>query len=195
VSGWPRRTARRLASSRDGGGLAIVFLISDLAAYAATGLLLPPVAPILALCMAGGAMRAWRAYGERRDRRALRTLFSRFVSAPIVNEIMRERDLFLAGGRPRPQELTATVLFADVAGFTGICERLEPAPLIAWLDRYIDTMAGIIMEHKACFCASSVMASSQYSACQCRGAVVRPSQMTRAAQPAPHWRWSKRWGT
>ena len=98
--------------------------------------------------MAGGGVRAWRGYAERRDRRALRTLFSRFVSAPVVDEIMRERDLFLAGGRPRPQELTATVLFADVASFTGICERLEPAALIAWLDRYIDTMAGIIMAHE-----------------------------------------------
>jgi adenylate cyclase len=128
--------------------VAAFFLVGDLAAYAATALLLPPVAPLLALAMAGGGVRAWRGYAERRDRRALRTLFSRFVSAPVVDEIMRERDLFLAGGRPRPQELTATVLFADVASFTGICERLEPAALIAWLDRYIDTMAGIIMAHE-----------------------------------------------
>jgi class 3 adenylate cyclase len=77
----------------------------------------------------------------------LRALFSRFVSEPVVNEIMKERDLFMAGGRPRPRELTATVLFADVAGFTTICEGLAPEPLIGWLDRYIDTMAGIIMTH------------------------------------------------
>src|SRR5208282_4684377 len=78
---------------------------------------------------------------DRRDRRALRALFSRFVSEPVVDQIMKERDLFMSGGRPRPQVLTATVLFADVAGFTTICEGLEPAPLIAWLDRYIDTNA------------------------------------------------------
>jgi len=34
-----------------------------------------------------------------------------------------------------------------VAGFTTICEDLAPAPLIAWLDRYIDTMAALIMQH------------------------------------------------
>ncbi len=28
-----------------------------------------------------------------------------------------------------------------------ICEGLAPEPLIAWLDRYIDTMAGMIMAH------------------------------------------------
>jgi adenylate cyclase len=65
----------------------------------------------------------------------------------VVDEIMKERDLFMSGGRPRPQELTATVLYADVAGFTTICEGLAPEPLIAWLDRYIDTMAGVIMDH------------------------------------------------
>jgi adenylate cyclase len=53
----------------------------------------------------------------------------------------------MSGGRPRPQQLTATVLYADVAGFTSICEGLAPEPLIAWLDRYIDTMAGLIMAH------------------------------------------------
>jgi class 3 adenylate cyclase len=129
-------------------GVAVAFLIGDLAAYAATGLLVPTMAPLLALVTGGGGVRAWKGYAERRDKRALRTLFSRFVSAPVVDEIMRERDLFLAGGRPRPQELTATVLFADVASFTSICERLEPAPLIAWLDRFIDTMAGVIMAHE-----------------------------------------------
>lgn len=130
-----------------GVGISLAYVAGDVAVYSGGGVLLPFVAPVLALGLAGGAVRAWRGRGERRDRRALRALFSRFVSAPVVNEIMRERDLFMAGGRPRPQELTATVLFADVARFTSICERLEPAPLIAWLDRYIDTMAGIIMAH------------------------------------------------
>ena len=62
-------------------------------------------------------------------------------------EIMRERDLFLAGGRPKPQELTATVLFSDVAGFTTICESLAPEPLLGWLELYIDTMVQIVMDH------------------------------------------------
>jgi adenylate cyclase len=125
----------------------VAFVAATLAAYAYTGRLIPILPPIIALAIAGGAARAWRGQASRRDRRALRALFSRFVSEPVVNEIMKERDLFMAGGRPRPRELTATVLFADVAGFTTICEGLAPEPLIGWLDRYIDTMAGIIMAH------------------------------------------------
>jgi adenylate cyclase len=122
------------------------FLAMAMAAYAAGGPL-PGLAPALAAGLAGGAVRAWRGYCERRDRRALRFLFSRFLSEPVVKEILSARDLFLAGGRPRPQELTATVLFSDVAGFTTICESLPPEPLIAWLDRYIDTMVKIVIDH------------------------------------------------
>jgi adenylate cyclase len=128
-------------------GFGIVFVAGALAAYAYTGVLVPAAAPLLALIIAGGAARAWRSATEQRDRRALRALFSRFVSEPVVNEIMKDRDLFMAGGRPVPRELTATVLYADVAGFTTICEGMQPAPLIAWLDRYIDTMAALIMAH------------------------------------------------
>ena len=123
------------------------FIAAALWAYAMTGVLVPVVSPVLALGLAGGTARAWRGLADRRDRRALRALFSRFVSEPVVNEIMKDRDLFMSGGRPKPLELTATVLFADVAGFTSICERLEPEPLIAWVDRYIDSMAGIIVAH------------------------------------------------
>ena len=127
--------------------LGFVFAATALGAYAVTGVLIPIVSPVLALALAGGTARAWRGRSDRRDRRALRALFSRFVSEPVVNEIMKERDLFMSGGRPKPRELTATVLFADVAGFTTICEALQPAPLIAWVDRYIDAMAGIIIAH------------------------------------------------
>ncbi len=125
----------------------IGYVAAAAAFYADTGTLIPLLPPIVALATSGGAARAWRGRGSRRDRRALRALFSRFVSEPVVDEIMKDRDLFMAGGRPRPRELTATVLYADVAGFTTICEGLAPEPLITWLDRYIDAMSGIIAQH------------------------------------------------
>ena len=78
---------------------------------------------------------------------AFLTLLVAPAFAGSVRELWRERDAFLAGGRPRPQELVATVLFSDIAGFTSLCERLAPTPLIDWLDRYIDVMVQIVMAH------------------------------------------------
>jgi len=128
-------------------GLILLPWAGALASFAEGGPLLPSLAPTLGVVFGGGGMRFWRGRRERRERRTLMQLFSRFVSAPVVAQIWEARDLFLAGGRPRPQELTASVLFSDIAGFTPICEGLPPDPLIAWLDRYIDTMVQIVLDH------------------------------------------------
>jgi class 3 adenylate cyclase/CHASE2 domain-containing sensor protein len=129
-------------------GIGAAFVAAALAGYADTGALVPCVAPLLAAVTGGGAFRAWRGRGERRDRRALQALFYRFMSEQVADELLRERELFLAGGRPRPQLLTATVMFCDIAGFTSICERLAPEPLVAWLDLYINAMVRLIIEHE-----------------------------------------------
>lgn len=107
----------------------------------------PLVAPMLAALLAGGAARARVGAAERRDRAVLRSLFARFMSAPVAEALLRDRALFMAGGRPKPQELTATVLFSDIARFTSICEALPPEPLVAWLDRYMDTMVAVVSAH------------------------------------------------
>jgi class 3 adenylate cyclase/CHASE2 domain-containing sensor protein len=107
----------------------------------------PALAPPLAGLLAGGAARAWAGAAERRDRAVVRSLFARFLGAEVAEALLRDRELFLAGGRPKPQELTATVLFSDIAGFTRISEQLPPAPLIAWLDRYMDRMAQVALAH------------------------------------------------
>nr|MCU0518578.1 adenylate/guanylate cyclase domain-containing protein [Oscillatoria sp. Prado101] len=44
-------------------------------------------------------------------------------------------------------ELTATVLFMDIRGFTTISESLPPRELLSWLNLYLDAMASCIMEH------------------------------------------------
>ena len=142
-----------LAVINDGALLimAIVVLISAiwggaLAAFSVGAPLVAPLAPTLALSLGAGGARTWRSRHERRDRKVLMQLFSRFVGESLVREFWKQRDSFLDGGHPRPLELTATVLFSDIAGFTPICETLAPAPLIAWLDRYIDTMVRVVAE-------------------------------------------------
>jgi adenylate cyclase len=144
------------ASARLGGwsvlpvlvGLALLPWIAAFAVFAEGGPLVPCIAPTLGLGFGSGAVRFWRGRHEQHERRALMHLFARFVSEPVAAQIWAARATFLAGGRPRPQELTATVLFSDIAGFTPICESLPPEPLIAWLDRYIDTMVQIVLDHE-----------------------------------------------
>ena len=54
----------------------------------------------------------------------------------------------MAGGRPKPQELTATILFSDIEGFSTVAEQLGPARLMSWLETYMERMVGIVTDHR-----------------------------------------------
>lgn len=114
------------------------------ALFAAGGPLVPLMAPSLGWVAGIAAMTVQLSLRERADRRVMMQLFANHVSQPVAEEIWRERATFMAGNRPRPQQLTATVLFSDIEGFTTICEALEPEPLIRWLEGYLDAMVRIV---------------------------------------------------
>lgn len=115
--------------------------------FAQGGPLVPLMAPSIAWLGGTAAMAAHLSMRARADRRVLMSLFANHVSQPVAEEIWRERATFMAGNRPRPQQLTATVLFSDIEGFTTICEALEPEPLIRWLEGYLDAMVRIVVAH------------------------------------------------
>jgi adenylate cyclase len=70
-------------------------------------------------------------------------LFSRYLPRTVAEDLWERREEILsATGRPTPRRLVATVLFSDIEGFTSVSERLEPARLAAWLDEYLNAMAG-----------------------------------------------------
>jgi adenylate cyclase len=98
---------------------------------------------------------------ERRDRRQLMQVFAQSVSPAIARKLWQHREDFMAGDRPRPQRLTATVLFTDLKGFTAISEKMDPVDLMAWLDTYMSTMTDIVIRHEGVinkFIGDSIMA-------------------------------------
>jgi adenylate cyclase len=78
--------------------------------------------------------------GLRRED-VIRRLFSLYVT-PQVAEHAIEHGVELGG-----QMTDATILFADIRGFTSMTERLEPDALIALLNRYFDAMSDVVIEH------------------------------------------------
>jgi adenylate cyclase len=84
---------------------------------------------------------------ERSMRGVLMKLYSRHVSKEIAEAIWENRHSFLQGQRPLAQKLVVTVLFTDLKGFSTISERMEPAQLYGWLNRYLGTMAQVIQEN------------------------------------------------
>lgn len=108
---------------------------------------IPVVPPMMGLAGTAGLGASYMAYRERLDRANLMRLFSRHVSGPVAEDIWRHRDEFLEHGRPMPQQLQATVLFADIKGFTRISETTDPTVLMEWLSHYMESMAHVIAEN------------------------------------------------
>jgi adenylate cyclase len=66
-------------------------------------------------------------------------LLARILPEPIARELRTE-------GRVEPRFFpAATILFADVKGFTQLAERIEPAILIGMLDRYFAAFDDVIV--------------------------------------------------
>jgi len=124
----------------------LVLLGSTLAAFFGHWWL--PVAPAAITWVASaGLVTAFLSGHERQEKKFLMEIFSKSVSPEVADEMWRQRELFIKGGRLQPQTMTVTVLFSDLAGFTPVAERLSAEALMDWLNEYMETMAGLVIKH------------------------------------------------
>ena len=109
------------------------------------GLLLNMVYPPLALLGAFVAVNLFSIASERSQKRAIERTFGRYVSAPVVSEILEalDRDQMELGGRLQE----ATVAFVDARGFTGLSENLEPGELVRVMNTYLSEVIGAVLDH------------------------------------------------
>jgi adenylate cyclase len=96
---------------------------------------------------AAGLVMGYTRYQERRDRETLMRLFSQHVSPTIAESMWTHREEFMDGNRPRPQKLTATVLFTDFRNFSTVSENLQPAEVMEWVNDYMQCLARHIESH------------------------------------------------
>lgn len=110
------------------------------------GLVMAVVTGIAALAVhrARNVARSHAATEERRSR--VQQLLGRYVPQQVADQLV---DSELA-----PQQREASVLFADIEGFTGLSERLSPPELIALLNSFfgaatqiVDERGGIVVNH------------------------------------------------
>ena len=108
---------------------------------------IPAVPPLVALVGASVTVTGYQVQRERRERDALMNLFGRHVTPKIAAAIWRDREQLMESGQVTPLEVTATVLFSDLQGFSTIAETLEPKVLISWLNEYFLAMALVVLVH------------------------------------------------
>ena len=86
-------------------------------------------------------------YLDRKDRETLMRLFSQHVSRTIAESMWEHREQFMDGNRPRPQKLSATVLFTDLRNFSTVSEQLEAPQVMEWMNECMEALAHHIEDH------------------------------------------------
>lgn len=99
--------------------------------------------PTIALMVAFGAVVLERRLESEKQKREIRSAFSRYVSHSVVESILDNPAKLKLGGDRR----TMTVLFSDVRGFTSISEGLKPEQLVEIMNKYLTRMTDIVFEH------------------------------------------------
>lgn len=75
---------------------------------------------------------------------SIRNVFSKFVPAEIIDDLVGKGKLsgLLAG-----EKRSVAVLFSDIRSFTKITENNKPEEVVAFLNRYFETMTSAIISH------------------------------------------------
>ena len=86
----------------------------------------------------------YRFINSEKDKSFLRSAFSTYLSAEVVNEIVSDPKKLTLGG----EEKNITAIFTDVRGFSTISEKVTPSQLVSFLNRYLTLLSDIILENR-----------------------------------------------
>ncbi len=98
--------------------------------------------PAFGLVVGYTSAMVYRYMTEEKQKRVIKGAFQQYVSPAVVDEMLDDPDKLQLGGERR--ELT--ILFADIQGFTGFSEKLEPEELTNFLNKFLTIMTNRIFE-------------------------------------------------
>jgi len=107
------------------------------------GYWLSPLLPISAAVVLFIVQTAAGFLTERQRAQETKRAFAQYVPAEVVNRLIEQPELLELGG----EERELTLLFADLANFTTMSEKLAPRAVVAVLGKYFDAMSTVIYRH------------------------------------------------
>ena len=125
-------------------GVVAAGLVAFVFSAFARGAWWPLAQPGLAWALGGVGALAYQYFVEGREKRAVKRLFSRYVSKDVCEQVLKNPALAELGGRRREM----TVLFSDIRGFTSMTERGEPEAIVAQLNQYFSRMVDVVFAHR-----------------------------------------------
>lgn len=109
------------------------------------GVVYEMAAPLATIAGTAGALWAFIAATEGRDKRRVRAMFSQYVSPAVLNRLVETSGNLLQAEVGQAERLS--VLFSDIRGFTSISEQLPAAQVVDLLNTHFSIMSEIIFHH------------------------------------------------
>lgn len=130
--------------------LTITWLIVSMAGYLILAVvffaygryILPAVTPQIMLFLGVVLPTLEQAVSQELEKRRVRSLFSRFISPEMVEQMMATQDLNSLNKRS-----DVSIIFSDIRGFTTLSEKLAPEDVVALLNPYLEAMSRVIYKH------------------------------------------------
>jgi adenylate cyclase len=113
----------------------IVYLV-----FTRAGWLLPLTGPELMLFLGVVLPTLEQAVSQELEKRRVRSLFTRFISPEMVDQLLATQDINSLNKRAN-----LTILFADIRGFTSLSEKLTPEEVVMLLNPYLAAMTDVIL--------------------------------------------------
>jgi adenylate cyclase len=101
-----------------------------------SGVWLNIVYPLLAISLSYTTLTVYYYVTEERERKKIKGAFKHYVAPIVIEEMLKDPERLKLGG----DEKVLTVLFSDLAGFTGYSERFTPHEMITMLSEYFEQM-------------------------------------------------------
>ncbi len=105
---------------------------------------IPLVGTILTMLFSFITLMVYKLMTEEKDKRKIKGMFSKYVSAEVVDSILESNKKLELGGESR----VLTVLFSDIRGFTSFSENLNPHELVDHLNIYLSEMSDIVIRYR-----------------------------------------------
>jgi len=119
------------------------FWVGGFVLYQQGQVLLPLVSPSAAFVLAAGGVTSLFLGRVRAEKKYIRDAFSRFTAPQVVDQMIEDPTKFTVGGERRE----ISVLYSDLAGFTSMIEKSNPAEILPVLNEYLDGMCSIAFGH------------------------------------------------
>jgi len=80
---------------------------------------------------------------EEKEKKKIKSIFQRYVSSQVVEELLMNPDRVVLGGRRKE----ITVLFADIRNFTGMASGMGPEKVVSILNEFFTMITEIIFRY------------------------------------------------